>query len=252
MKIALCISGQPRSVAATFPFIDRHIIQPNQPDVFIHSWIDDNIKGHIPIAANGLMASDVVPHDIEEVILRLYKPTTAIFEPQRRFDEKDYNERKETYIKPKNSLSQRYSIQKSIELATQHSTYDIIIRMRFDFAIRKTINAANFPLDKITTPNDCPWPGGINDQFAIGNQANMVWYSNLFDAIDDLYHVHNLSFCDEVLLAKHLSLGGIETNPVHIPYTMYRCNGASNERYVTSDYINDPATDIIKWPEKLL
>src|SRR6185436_17770941 len=36
MKVAVCLSGQPRYALECFPFIYQHIIEPNNADVFIH------------------------------------------------------------------------------------------------------------------------------------------------------------------------------------------------------------------------
>jgi hypothetical protein len=36
MKVAVCLSGQPRNANDTFGFIMNNIIKPNNADVFIH------------------------------------------------------------------------------------------------------------------------------------------------------------------------------------------------------------------------
>lgn len=43
MKTAVIISGQPRNVQENFHNINEFILKPNNPDVFIHSWISENI-----------------------------------------------------------------------------------------------------------------------------------------------------------------------------------------------------------------
>jgi hypothetical protein len=40
MKIALLISGLPRWVEKGFENINRTLVQPNNPDIFIHTWND--------------------------------------------------------------------------------------------------------------------------------------------------------------------------------------------------------------------
>jgi hypothetical protein len=43
-KVALCISGQPRSALETFSLIYENIIVPNNADVFIHMNFDSNMN----------------------------------------------------------------------------------------------------------------------------------------------------------------------------------------------------------------
>ena len=42
MKIALCLSGQPRNAIATSNRIKHTILDNNDVDVFLHSWYDSN------------------------------------------------------------------------------------------------------------------------------------------------------------------------------------------------------------------
>lgn len=238
MKIALCFSGQPRSVEAAYPFIKENILEPNNPDVFIHSWIDDSILGKRPIAAGGEVASEPIPHNIKEIILDLYKPGDNFhFEKQRDFDEKNYNHRKAQFIRPKHSLSQRYSVKQSIEMAYfSFTTYDVIIRMRFDWAIKTKIIVDQLDLSGIIVPNDCPHIGGINDQFAVGHATSMLTYGRLSNNIDVLYNEHKLPFVDEILLGHHLKLHNIPVTPTPIEYKILRYNGDPHIKY-TEEYI---------------
>ena len=43
MKIALCISGQPRDIDINFPIHKASILDGNDVDVFIHTWFDPEI-----------------------------------------------------------------------------------------------------------------------------------------------------------------------------------------------------------------
>ena len=45
MKVALCLSGQPRVVDTGFHKIKQSILDGNDVDVFIHTWFDsDNLS----------------------------------------------------------------------------------------------------------------------------------------------------------------------------------------------------------------
>ncbi len=246
MKVALCISGQPRSVQLVFPDIYQNIISINNPDVYIHSWIDDNIKGKKPVAAGGHVASDNIPHDIEDIILRLYNPKRYIFEPQIEFDEKNYNDRKLPSIRPKFSISQRFSIMKSIELARQEH-YDAIIRMRFDWKIQTPINVSDLPLHMLTTPNDAPHMHyltdgtvlhGTNDQFAIGDSTVMSHYGNMYNCIDTIFSSDNVPFADELMLSYYMErMCNTAINKIPISYNIIRYNNKDWTEYTGRDYI---------------
>jgi hypothetical protein len=46
MKIALCLSGQPRGVPLALSFLQKHVINPNGiNDIFIHAWFDEKEAG---------------------------------------------------------------------------------------------------------------------------------------------------------------------------------------------------------------
>ena len=225
MKVAVCISGQPRNVQSTYPLIYENLIEPNNADVFVHSWIDPNFIGRRPVSSGGVIASDVIPANIDQIILDLYQPKAHIFESQIEFDGSKYEERKYPQIKPKNSISQRYSVFRSISLALTHDIYDCIVRIRFDWALGVPIEVVDFDLTHLVCPNDCPHPNGINDQFGFGNTDVMMYYAGLYYNIDNLYDA-GLPFCDEILLYYHMIGNGIEISPVHIPYEIRRGSDA--------------------------
>jgi hypothetical protein len=240
MKVALCISGQPRSVAIVHPTIYENIIAPNNADVYIHSWIDDNIKGKKPIAAGGHVGSDTIPYDIEDTIIRLYSPKKYVFEPQIEFDEKNYNERKLPSIRPKFSISQRYSIMQSINL-TSGVEYDVVIRMRFDWKLHDKIDLSQLPLGSLTTPNDAPHlhndVRGVNDQFAIGNSEVMQLYGKMYNHIDEIYNA-GIPFADELMLGYYMEhMLGISVNRMPINYNIIRRDNSDWTEHTGKDYI---------------
>lgn len=235
MKTALIISGQPRSVRETFENIYRNVIEPNQPDIFIHMWDDPQLYGKRPVSAGGVVASNHIPEDIIEIVQQLYQPISHTVERPIQFDERNYNENKYDQIKPQNSLSQRYSIFRAFQLvdARYQATnveYDAVIRMRFDWSVDVPIVVADLPLDCITLPNDCPHHGGLNDQFAVGNMPHMRKYANLYMEIPTLFH-QNVPFCDEILLGQSLVHARIPINAIHIPYHIQRADNDSHLRF---------------------
>lgn len=227
MKIALCFSGQPRSVEETFPYIEEHILNRFSPDIYAHVWYDDAWVGKRIVSAGGVVATNPIKDNVIHKIQTLYQPKRLLIDSPKVFDEKEYSSRKFPQIKPQNSLSQRYSIQKAFELID--SSYDVVIRMRFDWAIQTMIELPTV-FGKILMPNDCPHNDGVNDQFAIGPTNLMKVYCNLYDNIDRLFYNDGVVFCDEILLYKHLKQYNVPIHLMPIQYHLQRADGLEHER----------------------
>jgi hypothetical protein len=84
MKIALCLSGQPRFVEEAYPNIFKTIIEPNDPDVFLHAWYDKDMIGtnFVNYSVNGWdnnKDKSKYQKGTDLKILDLYKPKKYIF-----------------------------------------------------------------------------------------------------------------------------------------------------------------------------
>lgn len=206
MNIALCLSGQPRSVEQAYPYIKKNVLDIVDPDVYVHAWVDDNIRGSKPLTAYGAISSDTIPENIEEVIEELYNPMECIYEEQIQFDGSKYYANKAPLTKPEFSLSQWYSVRECFKQVPM-GRYDYLIRMRFDWGIKTPLNAfIATEFTEVICPNDCPHPGGFNDQFAIGPEQAMFTYSRLYDHIDEIYE-SGIRYCDEQLMGAHMRNG---------------------------------------------
>ncbi len=233
MKVALCLSGQPRNLARGHAYIKGNVLDTCNPDVYIHFWEDRKMVGKQFINAGGHEASDTVPDNMLELIEDLYYPQACVAEPQRQFSEKNYNDRRYPGIKPFNSLSQRYSIQQSMNLCTDSGiAYDAVIRMRFDWAITTPIDLDTLDISHLRYPGDCPHPGGINDQFAIGVPEHMRVYADLYDHIDEYYNDDQIVFCDEILLGYHLRKQEIPHKSMKIGYGLIRAGTVDTGRAI--------------------
>ena len=165
-RVALCLSGQPRCYRDTFLFIYHNIIQPNQADVFFHTWFDESNlymeKAHI-----GRGDCNLPPTTIQELV-ELYKPKAYLVEKPKHFKKPNLlmNEKriksfmsmnpqllhtpeqaKEFAIK--NHLSALYSIFKSNELKETYANengfvYDYVIRLRFDCFPKKPLIVSKY------------------------------------------------------------------------------------------------------------
>ena len=228
MRTAVFLSGQPRNVERAYPYIYEHLLEPNNPDVFIHCWFDPEIDtGQAYINAGGHVASHPIPIGIDRIIKRLYTPKLSTFEKQIQFDEKNYNERRYPAIRPFFSISQRYSILQSTMLKTQWEyeqgfTYDVVVRLRFDYALYDTIYLDRYDVRFLNLPNRCPHPNAVDDTFAFSSSRNMNIYADLYNHLDEYYNKDGIVFCDEHLLNHHLLKNKLEIRKYNIRYDLLR------------------------------
>lgn len=133
-KIALCLSGKIGNVVGksgyhnsdmrilqkSFEHYDRHILQKNNVDVFVHCW-DEQFK---------------------EEVDKLYKPKLSKYEKQIYFDIPSYVKGKS--VRKNNHYSRWYSNFQAINLKKQYEkennmTYDFVMLTRFDLAFEKDV-----------------------------------------------------------------------------------------------------------------
>ncbi len=154
MKIALCLSGQPRNYRDSFFYIYKHIIENNDVDVFFHTWFDKENrymeKSHMDRGNCEMLETTI------EELLFLYKPKDYLVEKPRNFIKPNLliNEKRLKGCMSQNAhknwsdeeckahvikqhCSMFYSIFKANEMkenfANQHGiVYDFVVRLRFD------------------------------------------------------------------------------------------------------------------------
>lgn len=211
MRIALCLSGQPREVDKTYQFVKKNIIDANKEagdevDVFIHMNYDENNpyieKSHLD---NG---NCNLPKDIEKYALHMYKPVKYLIEKPHTFRNpnlKSPPDRIENYKKMnkhknftdeqhrehifKQLLSSYYSIHKCNELKQVYANdnnfvYDYVIRLRFDAYPRLPLVCRNYDpnfiyYEEIKQPDHI-----ISDWFNFGSNAIMNIYSTIYFQIE--------------------------------------------------------------------
>lgn len=202
MRVAVCLSGQPRNALITYEYIFQNIIQPNNADVFIHMNYDENNlymeKTHID------KGNCILEKGIDKQIIQLYKPLDYIIESpinfknpnllvsERRIERMQElnkhknmsNEEMKNYI-IKQMSSMYYSIYKSNELKELYANkngfvYDYVIRLRFDLIIYEPIICKNLDPNFIYYLNIYQPDNLISDWINIGSNSIMNIYSSLF------------------------------------------------------------------------
>jgi hypothetical protein len=208
MKVALCISGQPRKALETYPYIYENIIKPNNADVFIHMHYDTNNlymeKSH---ADNGSCTLQI---GIDEEVAKAYNPKRILVEPPRNFQKpninipeirlerikkmnhhKNWTDHEHLQYSVKQMTSMYYSIYKANELKEIYANengfvYDYVIRIRFDLFVYEPIicerlNPNYIHYLEIGQPDQL-----ISDWLNIGSNLIMNVYASLYLNMDYL------------------------------------------------------------------
>ncbi len=224
MKVALCISGQPRNVYRGV----QNILENMKFDfeVFVHAWWDNdsNKDTFKKILYDGREdeVSEPMNNDWVGSLYQHFNVNKISIEKQIQLNVPNILEkRKLKFTHTFGVCSSLYSVYKCNELKRQFEIennfeYDWVIRTRSDFGLSEPIELNNFDNSIIYAPNDNSHNYGFNDQFAIGSSKNMNIYSDAFLHIEKTIESHNSGvktahYCDkpdnmghEQILQKHL------------------------------------------------
>jgi hypothetical protein len=202
MKIAVCISGLPRSYKQGFEELKTHFLDKYDCDVYIHTWYDITSTyetGHkfAPKAYYNFTKKDY------QNILDLYKPLSYEFQKPIPFD---CNNIKGPHLgyKLHNILSAAYSAHACFNLLKESKKeYDLIIRYRFDLQFTNYVSPECVFLKDITKidpsklsifkypddENGYPTrPCEMDDIFAVGGYEVMDKFYLYFSYI--LYYIY--------------------------------------------------------------
>ena len=204
MKIALCLSGQPRGIPLSCDILNNFIIGPNKADgsevdVFFHTWHDESLVGqHYDSAQppqNGKVGS--VKEGTEEILVERLRPTAYVLEPQREFPEA-HTLRAHPNANQEKLLSMFYSMYTANDLKKQYEEknnfiYDCVIRTRIDLAYTHPIYIKPYESDlndylivsqKFQAERMSPMPDGstdtLTDIFAFSSSKNMDIFSSVY------------------------------------------------------------------------
>ena len=205
MKLALCLSGQPRSYVKVFDYLKKNLLDPYDVDIFIHSWKLNNYQ-----------------QNTFEYVTGLYGPVSIFF------DKELPNTINSDMIVPNAShpanfcTSMFYSIYRSNDFRIRHQTlndvkYDYVIRSRFDFALNKVIDFNSLERGKLYIPKDTDGPNPLlNDQFAIADPDTMNVYASTFLNLRQLYN-SGVPLCGHEMLQEQLLRNSIPVERIDVP-----------------------------------
>ena len=181
MKIALCISGQPRMWEKGYEYHYENIIKDNDVTVFLHSW--EMPAEEMQAISSKYNAHSFITSPNPTVDLSKYTNTPP---PSPNWKVKDG--RMSTY-------AQLFAINECMRTKREYEEYhnmkfDWAIRSRFDFAINVRIPFEELDNNKLHIPNCRMTPNRDfgNDQFAFSSSENMDKYADAYNNIDNFYN----------------------------------------------------------------
>jgi hypothetical protein len=201
MKIALCISGQPRMWEKGFEYHDKNIIKDNDVTVFLHSW--------------------QMPVEEMQSISKKYNAHSFIISPTPTVDLSKYTNTPPPSPNWKvkdgrmSTWAQLYAIKECIRTKIEYEKYngmrfDWVVRSRFDFAINVKIPFDELDNSKLYIPN-CrmvPTRDFGNDQFAFSSSENMDKYADAYNNIDSFYN-SGVQYMMEDFMSANWKLHGL-------------------------------------------
>lgn len=198
MKVALCISGQPRSFEKGYDYIKKNLLDHYDVDVFIHTWnySRELLQKIIDVYANSIATVEATETFNDAYFDRYTRVTSEAF-PARNTGHMFYS------LFKANQLKLEYAMRNDIH-------YDVSIRCRFDYALSIVPSLSHVEVGKIYVPNERQDPERTmcNDQFAYGDSRTMDLYSQTFMNMNKLYE-EGYNFNAEELLSGNLKLYGL-------------------------------------------
>lgn len=199
MKIAVCISGQPRAYKQGYEYMKRNLLDKYDCDIFYHTW-------HNKV------------YDTDD-IRKLYNPKGYHVEKQLVASNEIYNKVFTNvpgagWYPPEATISMFYSMFQSllqktyVELNTSH--YDWVVRTRFDYAINGVIPFEQLDPTKVYIPNCRMVPARDfgNDQFAFGSSRVMTEYMSTYLYIRNFYD-EGVQLIGEDMMSANLKRAGL-------------------------------------------
>lgn len=223
MKIALCLSGQPRGLRKAFEYVHRNLLSQYDVDVFCHLWYKPE---QMPVM-----------QDYYYFVADNYKPVALQWEPEWSSEVGDKYPRIVNSFYPAHfTLSFYYSLYqanklKQITESEDNSKYDWVVRSRYDLALNFVIPFADLDNRKLYVPADRTTPAHdfCNDQFAFGSSEIMDKYSSTHLYIDEFYNAGCLINGEDLLqrnLYKHGLIGdNLVYVDMHNPFPPGKYNG---------------------------
>ena len=195
MKIAVCISGQPRNYEQGYYELKKWFLDKYDCDVYFHTWKDTQSSFTLSHNFTETHQYTFTEKDYDR-ILELYKPKDYIFQKPIPFDNGKIIG--DLGIGMNTIMSIFYSIQQSFNLAKNSGIeYDLVIRYRFDLQFTDYVSPKCLFLKDLTQINPDKFncfsykhgdrgqvrPVEVDDLFNVGSMEVMEVHSQIFPNI---------------------------------------------------------------------
>jgi len=199
MKTALLISGLPRYVDEGFASIRDCLIRPNNPDIFIHTWMNpgDPMEAKIQkLFAPKMMKVEPpkIIHNTHMALDRMMVSHGRSYK-QEKFVEMVYS--MWYSLLQVNLLKEHHRLEHNV-------AYDYVIRARFDITYTKPIKCSQFDRNIVQTAERPDLPlEMVDDRFAFASNQLMNVYCGGFNLLDHIHAYRETQdgiFCGETVL----------------------------------------------------
>jgi hypothetical protein len=244
MKIALCLSGQPRFIKEVSPYILKNVCEGYDVDTFFHFWFDEDLinKPYKYGGNGGWIDQRIDPNAINDAI-NIYNPKNYKVEPSKKFYDnfiktdycfrdngeliswtkhwKESNEPDYRNRMVNNTLSNFYSMNQVLLLKKEeeyknNKKYDYVIRMRSDCVIHTKLIYESYDNNKVHYTGILNQPDKmVADWINFGNSINMDVFMGIFSMFDKILNKckknKNGAWSNEMLHKTALDIFEIET-----------------------------------------
>ena len=241
MKVALCMSGQPRFLERCFPSIKKNVIDVNSPDVFLHTWSYEGESEPYKYGGDGGWKDQRIASTDHERAIEMYQPLRHQVDNSQKFympsvsltrgldfyspgTDKEAEEAgmtRDDYEKflLSNCLSMWSSIHKSFQLLHEYTLetgieYDAVVRCRFDVEVNTPLLMSSFDQRYMYAIEMGKQYGHIADWINFSSYANMMVYSSTYlhyrKIYDDIEASNSHPICNEMALAANLARNGVQ------------------------------------------
>lgn len=242
MKVALCLSGQPRFVKEVAPHIVKNLCEGYDVDVFFHLWFDEDLQTKpYKYGGSGKWEDQRIPSTAIDDALKIYGPKLYKVEKSKVFKDStmktDYcyypdgnlvpwskhwkEETEPNYITRmvNNWMSYHYGLnqvnllRKEYEYANDFK-YDWVVKCRTDSVVQTKIRYEDYDPNVVNYPGWLNQPDGmINDYLDFGGPKAMDAFMSTFCFMESLLERCDQEFggawSNEMLHRKALDIFGI-------------------------------------------
>jgi hypothetical protein len=228
IKVALCLSGEPRSSMFSFPYIYENCINLD-PEVFEVDTYSYSFKGFRALPLYNCKKYVIDNRNDEEMFKQWFFPVEEKFNPKC-LDL--LSNTSNNFVNNQSGIRNLFLMYTNIHNCFNliEEKYDIYIRARYDLIFQDNIHIENYISKILKSEKDIIIPKEFKfqednetcgDQFAIGNYKGMYCYSNLINSLLNLIN-KKITFRSEILLLDWLNGNNIKFQKSYMSHSLVR------------------------------